>query len=158
MDLISKYIHATDTTRQQIPIMGLTTNQAIPIVINQTTIVKARAMMLVQTQIIFAKNGITFAKISTNWNIMANQQYISISQINLIIQVIILFDFCADKNMSSALIFHCCSNDILLPLETVYAVRLFHCCFHTILIIQVLTEENVIFKSQMFGLAGSSQI
>jgi hypothetical protein len=107
LDLFNKNIPHAATIRQQIPIIGLTTNQAIPIVINHTISVRPNAIIPVQTQIIFARNGITFAKVSMNLNIAANPQYINNSQISLRIQVICLLACCACKNISSADTFHC---------------------------------------------------
>ena len=89
-DLTSKKIHPAAITKQVIHITGLTANQAIHIVKNHTTIVSHRAIMLVHTHMMFARNGIIFAKVSMNLNIAANQKYIINNQINLIIQVIIL--------------------------------------------------------------------
>jgi hypothetical protein len=99
----SRNIPHAATTKQQIQTIGLTTNQAIPMVTNHTIRVNPKAIIPVQTQMMFARNGSTFAKVSINLNIAANPQYINNSQNNLIIHVIILFSFCACKNISSAL-------------------------------------------------------
>jgi hypothetical protein len=90
LDFTNRNIHHAAITKQDIPMTGLTANQAIHIVKNHTTIVSHRAIMLVHTHMMFARNGIIFAKVSMNLNIAANQQYIINNQINLIIQVIIL--------------------------------------------------------------------
>ena len=103
-------------------------------------------------------NGITLASVSINLSIAANPQYISSSQINLKIQVIVLLACCACRNMSSADIFHCSYREILLQFETVKFVNSFHACFHMILIVHVLTCEKVIFKSQTVGSFGFLQI
>jgi hypothetical protein len=118
LDFTNKKIHPAATTKQHIPITGLTANQAIPIVTNHTINVSHRAMIPVHTQMIFARKGSTFAKVSTNLNIAANPQYISKSQINLIIHVIILFSFCACVNISSALTLPWLSKFIFLQFET----------------------------------------
>jgi hypothetical protein len=115
---ISRKIPPAATTRQQIQIIGLTASQAIHIVTNHTISVSHRAMIPVHTQMIFARKGSTFAKVSTNLNIAANPQYISKSQINLIIHVIILFSFCACVNISSALTLPWLSKFIFLQFET----------------------------------------
>jgi hypothetical protein len=117
-DFFNKNIPQTATTRQHIQITGLTANQANHIVRNHTIIVNHRAIIPVQTQIIFAKKGRTFAKVSINLNIDANQQYINNKPTNLISQVCILFSFCACKNISSALTLPWLSRLILLQFET----------------------------------------
>lgn len=78
---------AIATTKQHIQIKGLATSQAIQIVKNHTTKVSHNAIMLVHTQIMFDNKGITFANVSINLNIAANQQNINNSQINLMIHV-----------------------------------------------------------------------
>ena len=74
---------------------------------NHTTNVSHKAIIPVQNQMIFAKKGRTFAKVSMNLNMEANPQYINNNQTSLRSQVICLLACCACKNMSSALIFHC---------------------------------------------------
>ena len=60
------------------------------------------------------------------------------------IRVIFLLACCACKNISSAVTFHCSSNEIVLQFETVKLDSSFHTCFHTILIVHGFTDENVI--------------
>jgi len=115
---IRRNIPHVATTRQHIQTIGLATNQAIPIVINHTIIVNPKAIIPVQTQMMFAKNGRTFAIVSMNLNIIANPQYIRNSQSNLRIQVICLFSFCACKNISSALTLPWPSKFMFLQFET----------------------------------------
>jgi hypothetical protein len=100
---IRKNIPQAATIKQHIQITGLTANHAIQIVTNPTIKVNHKAMIPVQTQMMFAKKGRTFANVSINLNIAANPQYINNNPINLIIHVIILFSFCACRNISSAL-------------------------------------------------------
>jgi hypothetical protein len=158
LDLASKKIQPAATTKQHIQIIGLTANQAIPIVTNQTTSVKHKAINLVPTHIIFAIKGTTFARISINSNIIENQANINNNHTNLSIQVIILLDFCAAINISSADTVHCCNNAIDLQFLVVYALNSFQDCFHTILIVHGFTDENVILKSHIVGELGSVQI
>jgi hypothetical protein len=119
LDFFIKKIPHAAITKQHIQTIGLATNQAIHIVTNHTTIVNPKAIIPVHTQIMFARKGRTFAKVSMNLNIAANPQYINSSQINLNIQVICLFACCACKNISSAVTFHCSSKEMVLQLETV---------------------------------------
>jgi hypothetical protein len=93
LDLINKKIQPAATTRQHIHIIGLTASQAIPIVKNPTINVKHNAIILVHTPMILAKKGRIFARVSMNWNNIANPQYINNNQTNLIIHVIILLAF-----------------------------------------------------------------
>jgi hypothetical protein len=118
LDFFSKKIPPIATTKQHIQIIGLTTNQAIHIVTNHTISVSHKAMIPVHTQMMFARNGRTFVKVSMNLSIAANPQYMSNNQINLTIRVIILFSFCAAKNISSALTLPWDNRFILLQFET----------------------------------------
>jgi hypothetical protein len=81
------------TTKQQIQITGLTTNQAIHIVRNHTINVSHRAIIPVHTHMISARNGSTFAIVSMNLSMEAKPQYINNNPTSLIIHVIILFSF-----------------------------------------------------------------
>ena len=93
LDFTNKKIHPAAITKQHIHIIGLTANQAIPIVTNHTIKVNHKAIMLVHTPIIFARKGRTFAKVSMNWNSIANPQYMKNNQSNLRAQANILFAF-----------------------------------------------------------------
>jgi hypothetical protein len=102
LDFTNKKIPPAATTRQHIHTIGLTANHAIHIVRNHTIIVNHKAIILVPTPMIFARKGRTLAKVSMNWNSIANPQYIKNNQNNLRIQVIILFASCAAWNISAA--------------------------------------------------------
>jgi hypothetical protein len=118
LNFFNKNIPHAATIKQHIQTIGLTTNQAIHIVTNHTISVSHKAMIPVHTQMMFARKGRTFAKVSMNFSIAANPQYMSSNQISLIIRVIILFSFCAAKNMSSALMLPWDNRFIFLQFET----------------------------------------
>jgi hypothetical protein len=69
LDLTNRNIHAAATTRQHIQITGLTASQAIHIVKNHTINVSHSAIIPVHTQMMFARKGITLARVSMNLNI-----------------------------------------------------------------------------------------
>jgi hypothetical protein len=119
LNLIKQNIPAADTTRQHIPNTGLTAIHASPIVKNPNVKVKAKEMIHVLNQIIFDRNGNTFASVLINSNIILNPANIRNNPSNLNIHVSVLFAFCACKNIVSALTLPFSSNAIVLSFDVV---------------------------------------